>query len=122
MACYFPKTRSARQINTLTFFPHTIPFPEVTTEDFLKQAALDIVSILSNPPTSLPISLEAGDSTKNAILQTAEVLGTVVSAPKLLSLPLVNRNNNTQVPRVETANTSAPRVNKTKIVVKKNVY
>ena len=122
MACYFPKTRSARQINTLTFFPHTIPFPEVTTEDFLKQAALDIVSILSNPPTSLPISLEAGDSTKNAILQTAEALGTVVSAPKLLSLPLVNRNNNTQVPRVETANTSAPRVNKTKIVVKKNVY
>lgn len=95
MTCYLPKIRSARQVDTLTFFPHTVPFPEVTTEDFLKQAVLHILSILSNQPTSLRISLEVGDSTKNALLQIVEALGTVVSAPKSPSLPLVNRSNNT---------------------------
>ena len=41
--CYFPKTRSQRDVDTVTFFPKLIHFPEVKTDDFLKQAALDII-------------------------------------------------------------------------------
>ena len=34
--CYFPKTRSERNVKTATFFPHSIDFPQVTTDDFLR--------------------------------------------------------------------------------------
>ena len=42
--CYFPATRSERHCDTVTFFPNVVPFPRVTTNDFLKQAALDMIS------------------------------------------------------------------------------
>ena len=94
MTIYFPKTRAERQTDTLTFFPHHISVPEVASIDFLKQAALDIISILSSPVPSLPLSLEAGDTTKNALLKIAEALGTVKDRPVLAPNP-------TQLPRVQ---------------------
>ena len=94
MTIYFPKTRAERQTDTLTFFPHHISVPEVASIDFLKQAALDIISILSSPAPSLPLSLEAGDTTKNALLKIAEALGTVKDRPVLAPNP-------TQLPRVQ---------------------
>ena len=75
---------------------------------------------LTSLPLSLSISLESGDSTKNALRQIAEAtIVTVVSVPKSPSLPLVNRNNNTQVSMVEKTNTYAPWMDKAKIVVEK---
>ncbi len=34
---YFPKTRMERQVDTVTFFPTVVPYPEVKLEDFLRQ-------------------------------------------------------------------------------------
>ena len=33
--CYFPDTCATRDVDTITFFPSTIPFPKVKIEDFL---------------------------------------------------------------------------------------
>lgn len=44
-----------------------------TTEDYLKQASTDILTILKNPPATLPY-LEAGSDTHNTIGQIAQLL------------------------------------------------
>ena len=63
LLCYFPETRAA-----------AIPFPKVSLDDFLRQAATDIISILTAPPSTTAPSLQAGDPTRNALLEIATVL------------------------------------------------
>ena len=70
---YVPETGKVRDADTVQFFPHSIQFPSTTTEDYLLQASNDILSILKNPPSSLPF-LEAGSTTKNAIEKIAKLL------------------------------------------------
>ena len=71
---YFPKIRSEQNCDTITFFPTVIPYPEVKLEDFLRQAASDIITILTPPPsTTITSSLQAGDTTKNALLDIATI-------------------------------------------------
>ena len=72
--CYLPATRSVVASDTVSFFPHDILFPEVKIDDFLCQAATDIISILTHPPPSTVPSLEAGETTKNALLKLALLL------------------------------------------------
>ena len=79
--CYFPRTRDVRDCDTVEFFPHAIPFPRVTLNDHLKQAATDIISILSNPPSTTVPSLLAGDETNQALLEIATLLGRVQNIP-----------------------------------------
>ena len=117
MICYFPRAKSEWYVDAITFFSHNIPFPELNTKYFLKQTALDILSISSNIPLSLPISLDAGDSTKNDLFKIAKSLGSGVSPPKPSALPTVT--NSTKVPRVvQTTNTSPPGVYKKKTEIK----
>ena len=47
--CFLPLTRRERDADTVSFHPHTIKFPVVTTLDYLKQASEDILHILCNP-------------------------------------------------------------------------
>ena len=74
MKCFVPRTRTEINADTLIFIPKKINFPEVTAEDFLKQAASDIITILTTPQSSPIPSLEAGNKTKNALLQLAQIL------------------------------------------------
>ena len=69
--CYFLKTRSTRVCDTVMFFPKSIIFPQVNLTDFLKQAASDIVNILSKPPSYNVPSLKAGDPVRNALFTLA---------------------------------------------------
>ncbi len=80
--CYLPTTARVRDVDTLQFFPKKIPFPKITTEDYLKQAASDILAILQKPPSSLPY-LAYGDATNNAIVQIATLLGRADAPPEL---------------------------------------
>ena len=48
------------------FFPPQ-SFPQIKLEDFLKQAATDIITLLTNPPSTTTPSLEAGDPVRNAL-------------------------------------------------------
>ena len=61
-------------MDTVTFSPTVVPFPKVSTDDFLRQAATDIITILTEPPSSTTPTLEAGDGTRNALLKIAETL------------------------------------------------
>ena len=78
--CYIPESGRERDVDTLQFFPKSIPFPQATTEDYLQQAAADIVTLLQKPPTSLPY-LAYGDKTKNALIQIATLLGRATPPP-----------------------------------------
>ena len=80
---YIPRTKSIITSDTVEFFPHSIPFPQVKLQDHLKQAASDIVSILATPPSTTVPTLEAGDETKNAILQLASILKRADKIPHL---------------------------------------
>ena len=51
---YIPDTGAVRDAGTVQFFPEVIPIPATSPEDYLKQAATDILSILKNPPPTLP--------------------------------------------------------------------
>ena len=44
----------------------------MSTDDYLRQAATDIVKILTNPPTNQLPPYEAGDTFKNDLLKLAE--------------------------------------------------
>ena len=50
-------------------------------EDFLRQAASDIVTILENIPPSTVQSLQAGNEVSNALLYLATILNRVEDLP-----------------------------------------
>ena len=83
ITCYFPRTRTERQCDTITYFPTIIPFPKVGLEEFLRQAATDIVTILSNPPSTTVPGLEQGSTTNNALLKLAKILNRVEHLPEV---------------------------------------
>ena len=92
----------------VTFFPHEIPFHEVTLNEHLTQAADDIVSILAQPPPTTVPSLQVGDTIRNALLEIATQLRRVEKIPNRPEIPA-------GPPRVETTTNQpgqAPRVDK----------
>jgi hypothetical protein len=44
--CYVPSTFGVRDALTIGWFPHNIPFPKVSTDDYLRQTATDMLSLL----------------------------------------------------------------------------
>jgi hypothetical protein len=122
VTCFAPDTRKELISDTVTFIPSQYKFPEITTDDFLKQAATDIISILNKPPSSTVPTLEAGDPTRNALLKIAEALHRIKSYPdpiptspstssSLEQVPAVPNTLNTQIPSPPIAtNAALPRV------------
>ena len=47
--CYMPTTYSERDADTVEFFPVTTPLPKVITDNYLLQAATDILAVLQEP-------------------------------------------------------------------------
>ena len=64
----------------------THPFPTITTQDYLKQAADDIIYILLHPPQSSFPSLQAGDPVRAALQELATQLKQVETLPPKLPL------------------------------------
>ena len=107
--CYFPHTKATRDVDTVMFFPSTVPFPKVKIDDFLRQAATDIISILQSPPSTTVPSLQAGDEVQNAILKLATILNRVEATPPPPILqPIVQPPPRVLHPSTDSA--SAPRV------------
>jgi hypothetical protein len=46
--CFIPTTASRRHALTVEWFPHRVPIPKTTTEDYLKQTANDLLHILKS--------------------------------------------------------------------------
>ena len=68
--------------------PTIVSFSISHNQRFSKQAPLDIISILTNPLSSLTVTLESGDDIKDALLKIAETLQRIKSTPILSTLPL----------------------------------
>ena len=79
----------------MNFTPTSIPFPEVKLQDYLRQAANDIILILTLPPSPTTPSLEAGDPVRNALVNLATQLNRIECIPE--ALPTYNAAS----PRVE---------------------
>ena len=88
--CYFTRTKRERDCDTVEFFPTSLPFPSVTLTDHLKQAASDIVTILTQPPSTTAPSLAAGDPVRNALLTLATQLKQVQPIPEPVKPPRVS--------------------------------
>ena len=78
--CFLPTQKSERDADTVSFHPHTVEFPAVSTLDYLKQASDDILHILCNPQQAFPY-LEGGDQTKNAYVKIAQLLNRAAVRP-----------------------------------------
>ena len=63
----------------------------MSTEDYLKQATQDIISLLTHPVAFLP-SLQVGDVTKNALLDIAQILHRSITDIVPLHLPAGKKN------------------------------
>ena len=95
--CYLPETRSERICDTVKFLPNVIPIPKTNIDDYLRQSAQDIITILSAPPSTTALSLSAGDPVRNALLEIAQLLG---RAEPLIQ-PTTNTSDDSSSPRVE---------------------
>ena len=70
-----------------------VPFPQVKADDLLKQAALYIISILTNPLFTTTITLAVGDETQNALLKISHALKRVEQLPSLPNKQTTNKLN-----------------------------
>ena len=66
---------------TLVWFQHTIPIPEVTTEEYLRQLALDLVHVLKDNEVSTPTKLRFGTPIFNTYQQVAEIFQQATTPP-----------------------------------------
>ena len=104
--CYFPKSKSERVCDTVQFIPNVIPIPQTNIDDYLRQAAGDIVSILNKPPSTTYPSLQAGDPVRNALhelaiqLNRAQPLHCIDGGDAKSSDTPLTLNNGTKEPRV----------------------
>jgi hypothetical protein len=105
---YFPSTRTTRTVDTVRYFPHTIPFPKTTLEDHLRQASSDIVALLANPPSKVTPELQSGSKIHNAILELSRIFNNADTIPALPAIKEASSQEYTPLPRVQT--TPLPRV------------
>jgi len=58
---YFSKTREIWHCDTVEFILYSILFPQVKLKDYLVQSAEDIITLLTQPPSSTTPSLQEGE-------------------------------------------------------------
>ena len=88
ITCYFPCTQSTRICDTVTFLPHRIPIPKITTHKYLQQAAEDIVHLLTHPPQTNAPSLQEGDPIWKALRELAAQLQQIKNYQNRPQLPV----------------------------------
>ena len=123
--CYIPSTHSEVISDTVHFFPHSVPFPQCSTEDFFNKSALDKVTLLNQHKQYLS-TLQSGDEISTAYHTIAKLLNrtdeknpsssqpnhsdppvSTISPPVPIPPPRVE-NKNVPLPRVETEAVAPP--------------
>ena len=103
--CFIPSTRGKMNADTVEFFPQAVPFPNVTADQYLRQAATDILAILQSPEQNIP-SLSYGSALTNAYIQVAQILKRATLQPEPKNSPA------TTLPTQITPTAAPPRVPK----------
>ena len=100
MTCFNPIIRKEIISAILVLIPHTIPIPSVNINNFLHQAASDIVNILKTPQPILPTSLQIGNQVRNGLFQLATIQKTNKANSILTNTRchLQSPNHNTLIP------------------------
>ena len=80
-----------------------LPFPQVNISDHLRQAASDIITILTSPPSTTVPSLKAGNPTRNALLELATQLKRIEPLP-------IDSTSTTASPTVISSTQPSPKV------------
>ena len=81
---YMPVTCRKQYADTVEFFPTTTPFPRVSTDDYLRQGATDLVQILRVPGNNIP-SLTYGSTTTNEYIHPAKIFKQAATPPKTVT-------------------------------------
>jgi hypothetical protein len=82
---YISATASERIVDTLEFFPHDSPMPQLSSTDRLIMASNDMSNELKNPHPEVPFA-QVGDDTIAALTKLAEIFNNKfqkVNAPEL---------------------------------------
>ena len=66
--------------NTVDFFPQQIPFPTATADQYLRQAATDMLAILQTPEKKIP-NLTYGSAITNAYTQVTQIIKRATAQP-----------------------------------------
>jgi hypothetical protein len=83
---YISATASERIVDTLEFFPHNFPMPQLSSTDILIMAANDMSNALKNPHPEVPF-LHIGDDTIAALTTLAEIFKNKFQKVQIPGLP-----------------------------------
>ena len=106
--CYMPVTCRERDADTVEFFLRTAPFPRVSTDYYLWQAATDLVEILRAPKNNIT-SLTYGSPRTNEYIHKTQILKRAAIPPTTAPSVHHDRHCPTVMP-VLTSVTKEPRV------------
>ena len=80
--CFVPATQATRDTETVDWFPHAIKFPKVSNDDYLKQTATDMLTLLKEKRKQNK-TLTYGDPIRNAYAEIAQILTRATEPPPL---------------------------------------
>ena len=86
MQCYITITGIVCITDTLQYIRKSFNLPNTTTEYYLRQAIVGIISIIKDTPKKFSF-LSYGDATKNSINHIAHILQQSTTQPRLPILP-----------------------------------
>jgi hypothetical protein len=70
-----------RDAPIVDWFPHSVPFPKVGTNEYLQQTATDMLVLLQDSTTPPIPSLTYGSSVTNTYIQIAQILKRATASP-----------------------------------------
>jgi hypothetical protein len=85
--CYIPSTFGVRDALTIDWFPHNVPFPKVTADEYLRQTANDMLMLIQEKTTHPIPSLTYGSNITNAYIQIAQILKQATAPPGAVPTP-----------------------------------
>ena len=71
ITCYIPTTGKERVVDTVQWFPHVVPIPAASTDDYLRQAVADIIALLNTRQQHPTLGLNP--TTEQIVRQVAEL-------------------------------------------------
>jgi hypothetical protein len=98
---YITTTASERIVDTLDFFPHNSPMPQISSTDRILMAAQDMIDALKHPHPDVPFAT-IGDDTISALTTLAETFTRkfqkpgATNGPPELKKTAANKRKNSQ--------------------------
>jgi hypothetical protein len=96
---YIPSTSQSWNILIVDWFPHTVPFPKVDTDGYLRQTANNMLSLLHGQKENQS-PLAFGSTTKNTFIQIGQILCRATSLPIPTLLTPVPESRVVQAPPI----------------------